>query len=251
MPEFFFAIIDGTGEWNNDAYAKSMATSFCKQIDTALPNNAWYERGPSFEGYRMNERGVRAAEALRLAHDAGAKRLFLAGYSRGAVAAIMAAEALKKAGLPVTGLFLFDPVARHLSEGGSVIPDNVGYVRIARRSFTPAMVKTYDFSINGDIPVIRIVPGADRIFFANPLRTSFGFADVFYQGKGAFTDISFAGSHGALGGVGWRHVTEDADCVKRVATYMQQGLDAFQLPIKLKAPDPVLAPARGWKPLRS
>ena len=65
----------------------------------------------------------------------GARRLVLAGYSRGGSAAMMAAQILNKQGLRVDAMLLFDPVARHASEGRGIVP---GICRSAVDRKTPA-----------------------------------------------------------------------------------------------------------------
>src|SRR4051794_31599940 len=124
MSDIRLAVIDGTGPYNDAEYNFLMHYSFCNQIAHQLGAAARYERGPSTEGYRVHERGERAAKFLENGRRKG-RRLMLAGYSRGGSAAIMGAEILQKQGIRVDAMFLFDPVARHASKGGTVVPGNV------------------------------------------------------------------------------------------------------------------------------
>lgn len=215
MPGFGIAIIDGTGDWNDGDYAVNMATSFCSQLRHRFSASAQYERGPSLEGYRIRERGVRAARFLIQARKNGAEQLFLAGYSRGGSSCVYAAEILRDAKLDVDGLFLFDPVARHLTSGGEGIPANVKVSRVALRSLDPVIVRKYEGTIDGGL--------------GNPMRPSFGSMAVLPAGQGKHDMRYFIGSHGALGGVGWTHVREDPACQKSVANYMNEGFAEFGL----------------------
>src|SRR6185312_8320235 len=96
LPLQAIAIVDGTGEFSDESYAKSMANSFCTQIAQQLggPNSAMcnYQRGPTGEGARTGQKGREAAAILKKVYalDRNAQ-LFLAGYSRGGSAAIIAA----------------------------------------------------------------------------------------------------------------------------------------------------------------
>jgi len=82
-------------------------------------------------GWRPNDRLWYAAWVKRVAkflqdgRRRGARRPVLAGYSRGGSAAMMAAQILNKLGLRVDAMLLFDPVARHASEGREIVPGNV------------------------------------------------------------------------------------------------------------------------------
>jgi hypothetical protein len=147
MADICLAVIDGTGPYNDATYNKLMHFSFCSQIARQIGAAARYERGPSIEGYRVHERGERAAKFLQDGYRGGARSLMLAGYSRGGSAAIVGAEILEKQGRAVDALFLFDPVARHASEGGEVVPANVALLFIARRRLDPALVAKYDHTI--------------------------------------------------------------------------------------------------------
>jgi len=217
MSKIALAIIDGTGDYNDADYAKEMARSFCNQLSYKFPGAARYERGPSLEGYRIRERGQRAADFLNKQQAAGAKQLFIAGYSRGGSAAVFAADILGKAKIAVDGMFLFDPVARHFTPGGEGIPANVRYSRTALRSRDPALIAKYEPLINP----------------CNPMRPSFGNIDLTPVGGGIHEQMTFRGSHGALGGVGSKEVTEDPACQMAVANYMNVGFARFGIDVGL------------------
>lgn len=218
MQDFALAVIDGTGDWSDKKYAESMGSSFCCQIGRILAPAARYERGPSGEGYRIRERSARAVEFL-IQHKG--RRLMLAGYSRGGSAAVIAATMLQSEGLDVAHLFLFDPVARHLSGDSSTIPGNVKNAWVARRKVGAPEMDKYDYSILGDLAG------------HNPVRNWFGTTATKVEGKVTLESREFLGSHGALGGVGWHHVAEDAACQDEVAKFMNDALTAAELPCKL------------------
>jgi pimeloyl-ACP methyl ester carboxylesterase len=234
MGDICVAVIDGTGDYNDASYNASMRYSFCNQIAGQLGDAARYERGPSTEGDRVHERGERAAEFLEDGHRRGAHRLILAGYSRGGSAAIMAAEILKKQGkgIAVDAMFLFDPVARHASKGGTVVPANVSLLYIARRRLDPTMVAKYDHTIG---------PLGHSIFH-NPIRVFFGETATRHAASVRAVVSDFLGSHGAIGGVGWKHVTEDTECQKQVAAFMNRAFAKTSVPVRLTAYPPSTEP---------
>ena len=121
-------------------------------------------------------------------------------------------------------LFLFDAVARHIYPGGEVIPANVRYSRHARRSQDAAFVKKYEGSI-----------GTGQ----NPCRPSFGNTGVTYKGGGDHRAMIFKGSHGALGGVGWKIVTEDATAQVAVAGWMNAAFAERRLSVAVRSFAPV------------
>ena len=137
--------------------------------------------------------------------------MMLAGYSRGGCAAIIAARRLKDRGVGVHSLFLFDAVDiqtsdMHLSQ---IISDNVrmvAHVRSAR-----------------NLPFWIQNPVKSRFYFYNTGR--------YLAGLGSYDTKSFVGSHGAVGGVPWPDIKEDAGCVLAVAEWMNIGfLDLRRVP---------------------
>ncbi|MCC8937539.1 hypothetical protein H8A99_13925 [Bradyrhizobium sp. Arg68] len=226
------AVIDGTGPYNDTTYDNLMQYSFCNQIARQIGAAARYERGPSTEGYRVHERGERAAEFLLEGRRRGARRLILAGYSRGGSAAIMGAEILHKQGIRVDAMFLFDPVARHASKGGVVVPANVHLLYIARRLLDPVLVAKYDHSIG---PFWHTM-------FHNPMRVFFGETAVSHATSVKAKIAAFRGSHGAIGGVGWKHVSEDADCQFEVAAFMNSAFAQARIPVQLTSHPPTSVP---------
>jgi hypothetical protein len=270
LPLQAIAIVDGTGEFSDESYAKSMANSFCTQIGQQFggPNGPMsdYQRGPTGEGARTGQKGRRAAEILKKVYglDRNA-HLFVAGYSRGGSAAIIAAETLQKDGINVRALFLFDPVARHMCSGGEVIPANVDRAYVAYRSLDADIVARYEATIStGGSPMPDKIgkfsiwnaatlfnPVGAAIEYAtngNPIRPSFGktatqMAGPRYRqdGKARMVVKTFRGSHGALGGVGWKMVKEDLACQEAVAGFMNDAMDAEGLKgVKLTSITPIV-----------
>jgi pimeloyl-ACP methyl ester carboxylesterase len=212
------AIIDGTGQWSDSKYSESMDQSFCSQLGRGLTPQAKYERGPSGEGYRIRERSARAVEYLEQQRG---KRLMLAGYSRGGSAAVIAASLLEVSGLTVEHLFLFDPVARHLSGDSETIPANVKNAWVVRRRIGAPEMNSYDYTLLGD-------PAGH-----NPVRNWFGTTATKAAPGVNLSAAEFLGSHGALGGVGWTHVKEDPQCQSDVAKFMNAALSEAGLQFQL------------------
>jgi hypothetical protein len=205
-------VVNGTGEWDDTDYETSMAPSFCRQIYDQLGDQTCkYLRGPSSDGVSVRSKAHDIADWFKGASRPG-DRIYLAGYSRGASAAVYAAELLQERGFVVDGLFLFDAVARHVwsSLGGTGIPGNVALSVHAVRSTDPAFVARYEGSINGGL--------------GNPVRPWFGGTALSTPNTGNHDRQQFKGSHGAIGGVGWRHVVEDAACQQQVVDYMNPYL---------------------------
>ncbi len=162
-------IIDGTGDDNDELYAKDMDRGFCKQLSLKLGSNAKYLRGPAQYGTETFKIADEMIEAIlkyyysepidvtvnnskqvdinQIIADAlkpkTAKPIFLAGHSRGGCAVIYIAQKLKEKGINVKAMFLFDAVERTvalLTKGEDLlgsqfdeIPDNVGKCYHARR----------------------------------------------------------------------------------------------------------------------
>jgi hypothetical protein len=208
-----------------------MRSSFCFQLGAQLGARSFYLRGPSLFGTEVREEARRAYHWLKAAHDEDpARRLMLAGYSRGGSAAIMACELLEHDRIPVDSLFLFDAVARHEFPGGTVIPANVKFSRHARRSLAADFVERYEGTVKG----INLIGG-----FSNPARPLFGNVGLHWRGEGDHQPAErFLGSHGAVGGVGWRFVVEDAACERDVASWMNRHLIARGVDVSLSAYEP-------------
>lgn len=230
------AIIDGTGRWPDTVYKEKMEHSFCFQLFINVQKfnkssiSVQYERGPSDEGYRIKERGQRAADFLSQEIKKGASQVFVSGYSRGGSCAVFAAQILQELSVSVTALILFDPVARHFTPGGEGIPGNVLHSRIAIRTKDLNLVKKYENSIPLEIYGVKLFDD-----WCNPMRPEFGNIDLSPETKGDHEVRLFKGSHGALGGVGWPHVAEDPECQNDVAKYINRCFGEFGITSALKS----------------
>ena len=245
IDDYYIAIIDGTGPFSEGTYEHLMHNSFCSQMYRTSEGHASYLRGPSADGIKM---GVRADWAVaELENWGGDKRLMLAGYSRGASAAIMAAERLERLGKRVDSMFLFDPVARHMTEGGEVIPANVDSVSIIRRRLDRDIVERSSHIIpigptmlfGGTTGMATYGAASAYNYVQNPMRTWFGFTGTTYLGPKEHKDeVSFAGTHGAIGGVGTADVPEDRGVQDMCAKWMNARFAARRVPITLIAVPP-------------
>ena len=221
---FRIAMVDGTGASDNSAYELSMRNSFLRTLANQLGETVSnYQRGPAIMGMATNSEGMNAFEWLKKEHAKDPNlQLMLSGYSRGGSAAIMAAERLELENIPVHSMFLFDPVARDIFPGGTVIPANVAFSRSARRSQAWSFVMKYE----GTLETFKHSDSS------NPIRPFFGNTGVNWRGDGDHQPARvFTGSHGAMGGAGWEFVTEDRKCQVEVSAWMgmqmkSRGLDA-------------------------
>ena len=74
----------------------------------------------------------------------------------------------------------------------------------------------------------------------NPTRPLFGNTGLTWRGDGDHQPAEvFLGSHGALGGVGWKVVVEDNTCEQQVAEFMSQHLVARGVEAALTAFEPI------------
>lgn len=220
------AIIDGTGDMNDDQYEAEMRMSFCSQLGNAF-GRVNYIRGPSFDGFRVREKAEWAASLLMNGQCNPDDRLFLAGYSRGGSAALIAAEIMRMHGATVTGMVLFDPVGKHIWDTPPGIPANVKTSLTFVRRYDDALVKKYEDTIEG------LDLGLD--WMCNPIRP--GWTENVTPPSGAdprqHVKVEFAASHGALGGVGWQHVTEDATVQPLIADMTRQAFNGWGLQANL------------------
>lgn len=218
------AIVDGTGP--AATYAKAMEKSFCHMLFLQLGAAVDYQQGPGIMGKETLAEANHAYSwcAKEYARDPSVQ-LMLAGYSRGGSAVIMAAERLHDIGVPVHSMFLFDPVARHPYTGGEVIPANVAFSRVARRDQSWNFVMKYE----GTLSDSKMLGDS-----SNPCRPFFGNTGTNWRGLGDHrTPTVFKGSHGALGGVGWKFVIEDAACQLQVSAWMAQQMSSRGLVVNL------------------
>ena len=226
------AIIDGTGPRNDGDYAVAMAESFCTQLRVKFGKNARYERGPSAAGFGIEDKAMRAADFLLARKKSGTSRLFLAGYSRGGSAVLHAAWLMGQKGVSVDGMVLFDPVRMHVSGTKNGIPTNVVQSVAFIRPPDPAFVAKYAGKIDDD------APGFLGEWVDNPIRP--GWSEAIESATLTCTPdhmvFRIRGSHGALGGVGWKVVTEDPAAQSKVVSETNKYLSNWGLMHRLYSP---------------
>lgn len=223
------AIIDGTGDMSDTKYENDMRMSFCSQLGNIFGRGN-YMRGPSFDGFRVREKAEWAASLLMNGQCNPDDRLFLAGYSRGGSAALIAAEIMRMHGATVTGMVLFDPVGKHIWDTPAGIPANVLTSLTFVRRYDDALVKKYAGTIDDPVVWGGLTEWAD-----NPIRP--GWTENVTPPSGVdprqHVKVEFAASHGALGGVGWQHVAEDATVQPLIADMTRQAFNGWGLQANL------------------
>lgn len=230
MAAIAMGVIDGTGLLGHDAYATAMAHSFCKQLADKLSGSAYYQQGPYFDGTNDGLKAGRTVEWLKRRRAADPSvRIMLAGYSRGGASVMAAAEVLGWEGIAVDSLFLFDAVARHILLTGRSVPANVQYCRHAMRSQDAAFVRKYETYILDN----KWTGSWASPFASNVTRPWFGNVGGEPGGCKNYQRHHFLGSHGALGGVGWKKVSEDDHAQKLVAGWMNAALAERGVPARL------------------
>lgn len=148
----------------------------------------YYQRGPEAEGVSTNNRGDRVVKWLEEAQKHNTGRIFLFGYSRGGAAVVAAAHALKKQGVGVYGLMLFDAVNRTIGHSGwtsfgsgiaeekTIVPDNVTHCFHLRRHFQ----------------------SGSRDFMGNCAT------ELENRGKTKYTESFIWGTHSSMGGIAYK-----------------------------------------------
>ncbi len=128
--------IDGTGELSNREYQPNFRNSF---VNTIVRNsNAKYKhylRGPASDGVDMIALASKAYTFIHLhRHAHPHTRILLTGYSRGGAGVVDVARRLKKDGVTVDGMVLFDPVDRSGTSDAYDVTNNVLHMVKALRS---------------------------------------------------------------------------------------------------------------------
>lgn len=241
----YMAIIDGTGPGDNLDYDLTLINSFCSQLSKKFGGSGFYQRGPKWHGKDTVTYGENAAQILCNAQMSQDARLFLAGYSRGGSSALVAAEALNKKNIPVSGIILFDPVAKHGGDAVVKMPANVESSLILTRDENPEFVKKYARTIK-DLPALALklrpelnlvsyLPGLESI--DNPIRPGWGikFENLTNICSPNHQYYQILGSHGALGGSGWTdkngevYVEEDVAAQQKALNYTNSILRQWGL----------------------
>lgn len=230
MASIAMGIIDGTGALRDAAYAKEMEHSFCKQLDTGLGSASYYQQGPWSDGLNDGFKAARTVDWLKKKRAADPSvRIMLAGYSRGGATVMAVAELLSWDNISVDSLFLFDAVARHILLTGRSVPSNVQYCRHAMRSQDAAFVRKYETYLLDN----KWTGSWASPFASNVTRPWFSNVGGDPGGCKNYQKNVFLGSHGALGGVGWKKVPEDEPAQQAVAQWMNAALAERGVPAHL------------------
>src|SRR5262245_51973299 len=105
--------IDGTGPLTDSDYSAAFRLSFMRHLIHANPRNSMYIRGPFWDGLDLSimvNQGYTFVHLLKAGN--AAMPVLLTGYSRGAAAVMGVAERLRRDGVTVDGMLLFDAVDR-------------------------------------------------------------------------------------------------------------------------------------------
>ena len=172
--------VDGTGPFVNSSYKTAMANSFTRQIwkHSGLRGARLYYRGPDNPGLLTNmaRPGTLVKRDILPLYKKGDTRICMVGYSRGGAIVINTAAVLKKHGVPVEALFLFDAVDRSIELEADLIPSNVKHAYHA----------------------VRHRETGSRTSFGNcGIKAAAGVK--FHQGK----PTEFWTTHGGMGGTPW------------------------------------------------
>ena len=127
--------LTGNAKGPNSSYAGS----FIDRLTTNWPDQQWarYVAGPGVVSDVVGTGAIAYRTAMNMKYslqNPGTCGLILAGYSQGASSAIVAARMLKKAGVKVDCLAMFDGIDRDVAAGTTFVPDNVQYTIHGMRS---------------------------------------------------------------------------------------------------------------------
>lgn len=241
-------IIDGTGPSDDNDYASSMRNSFCNQLDAACGPSAFYARGPTNPGFELMSLAAAAVNWLGAQKQALPEaRIMLAGYSRGATAAILAARHLRPRRIDVDALFLFDAVLMQTQMAAHTLTSNIRHAyHVMRPSPDVAehrgLIGKYEGTILDEVWDIGEAGGWTLGRKANPFRPDWGNCGRMVEdpARTAFQSMRLGiGTHGALGGVGWNGVERDEEAQALVAKWMNAYLALQGLPACLKSLPPM------------
>lgn len=253
-------IIDGTGPWLDNDYGNEMSGSFCTQIHRETGDRSVWQRGPSLLGMELSTIVDEMLREIRKRHDD--EPVSLCGYSRGGAAAIIIARHLHPRPVRAMFLFDAVDRAVAFTGGrisGNVL--NV-YHAIRDREFARQhegeVAKTradldkanaaLDAANAGNRIKAALLGGdqkataqaRDRINthaiprnkdrdlkwktrnVAGLSPANFGNTGLSVSPPGRYDTATFAGSHGALGGVPWpdREIPGDSKAVPAVRAWM-------------------------------
>jgi hypothetical protein len=139
-----FVGVDGTGPDDDAQYATDFSNSCVRELsliwhtfnkNSASGKQSYYLRGPNMPDTAPRTKDTAEKlvefilESVRLStHQKTPLNIHLAGYSRGGAAVILVCNELKKAGVTVEALLLYDAVNMTWDVSGvDLVPDNVRY----------------------------------------------------------------------------------------------------------------------------
>lgn len=226
-------IVDGTGPADDYTYYQNMRGSFCAQLHRKLTAyGARYYRGPSTSGFSGPQ--LDQIETTMKAMMLQAKGpLFMAGYSRGGAAVIHLANKMKKEGLKIKAMFLFDAVARDTSLDAEVIPNSVDNVYFAQRdtTITGGTYVDIDLFRTDNKPIVDY----DYEKESRTWMSNCGLVRETGKGMGEHEQKTFTGgSHAALGGVPWMSGPAEKAAVTEVANWMTDRLARHKISVVLR-----------------
>jgi len=182
--------IDGTGSaflpgsGRDKEYDVAFEKSFVRQICNTTQAKKQYLRGPVALGGGLIDAISQGCLFIRGHYQQSPEPVLLTGYSRGAAGSVALAAQLKKIGIPVQAIMLFDCVDRHLVIDAEVIPDTVGKVLHVVRD--PAASSRESFGNDG----LRYHKG----------KTNYGNDPLTDEGRA----YKFMCTHGGMGGCPWK-----------------------------------------------
>lgn len=166
--------VDGTGPYSDSEYHHEMHNSFVSYIlATSGIVKKRYIRGPGKDGVMTAHIAQQGYDFVRQ-YPPQNRPVVLTGYSRGGAAVIAVAQKLKRIGIRVEGMMLFDAVDRAPFIDTSHIPNNVSRVVHVRR---------------------------DPRYLS---REIFGNCGTIWAAPTVYGEAFFPCTHGAVGGVHWR-----------------------------------------------
>ncbi|MGI8543719.1 MAG: hypothetical protein ACR2MD_09620 [Aridibacter sp.] len=122
--------IDGSGKIRDNLYTQHFRNSFVTRLCSLGRGNRKYLGGPGPAGGGLSSAINEGYEWVKiLKRENPSDDILLTGYSRGAVGVIVVANKLKRDGLNVKAMMLFDCVDRHLRFDATFIPENVQNVK--------------------------------------------------------------------------------------------------------------------------
>ena len=253
----FVVLIDGTGPYDDQQYARDFENSFLHQIHKKLgATKSVYFSGPGTLGMTTRSRANKGYDSLVARRMQNRKcRLYIAGYSRGGAAAMELAKICaygKMDGdgqqsvhevIPIEALFLLDPVSKDVFCLGGGIPNNVGTSYVMYRDktiweYSPEL-KTEDFAswidkalVVGFNSTLQFDP--DR--YARKFMKNASYTPAAGNGR---TDmrkgVTIRGaSHGAIGGLPWVERREDEAAVNTAGSLLSGWLNEQRIGVTVK-----------------